>query len=426
MLSIYRILIFFLFPLFVILIYLRSILKKEDRTRYKEKIFSSSFNVIRNNTKKLIWFHAASIGETLSILPLIEEINKRDKGVDFLVTTVTLSSANILKTRLEAYKNIAHRFFPLDTENLSEKFLNEWKPNLICFVDSEIWPNFLFKIKKKNIPLVLINARITEKTLKRWLIFPDFAKKVFSNFDLCLPCSRESKNNLEKIKIKKLSYFGNLKFAIKVKKENLKESNIKILDNFNVWCASSTHDGEEEIIIKTHLEIKKKYKNILTLIIPRHINRVGRIKNLASKFDLNCQILNDNDRIDVNKEILIINSFGVLFKYYSYCKNIFIGKSLVKKLKTVGGQNPIEAAKFNCKIYFGPYVYNFEEIYKFLVDNNIAEQIKDEYDLSKKIIENLEKTKNLDDISINLLNTYGEKILQQTIMELSKFIEIKK
>jgi len=426
MLSIYRILIFFLFPLFVILIYLRSILKKEDRTRYKEKIFSSSFNVIRNNTKKLIWFHAASIGETLSILPLIEEINKRDKGVDFLVTTVTLSSANILKTRLEAYKNIAHRFFPLDTENLSEKFLNEWKPNLICFVDSEIWPNFLFKIKKKNIPLVLINARITEKTLKRWLIFPDFAKKVFSNFDLCLPCSRESKNNLEKIKIKKLSYFGNLKFAIKVKKENLKESNIKILDNFNVWCASSTHDGEEEIIIKTHLEIKKKYKNILTLIIPRHINRVGRIKNLASKFDLNCQILNDNDRIDVNKEILIINSFGVLFKYYSYCKNIFIGKSLVKKLKTVGGQNPIEAAKFNCKIYFGPYVYNFEEIYKFLVDNNIAEQINDEYDLSKKIIENLEKTKNLDDISINLLNTYGEKILQQTIMELSKFIEIKK
>ena len=426
MLSIYRILIFFLFPLFVILIYLRSILKKEDRIRYKEKIFSSSFNVNRNNTKKLIWFHAASIGETLSILPLIEEINKRDEGVDFLFITVTLSSANILKTRLEAYKNTTHRFFPLDTEKLSEKFLNEWKPNLICFVDSEIWPNFLFKIKKKKIPLVLINARITKKTLKRWLIFPNFAKKVFANFDLCLPCSSDSKNNLEKIKIKKLSYFGNLKFTIKVKEENLKESNVKILDNFNVWCASSTHAGEEEIIIKTHLEIKKKCKNILTIIIPRHINRVGHIKNLVSKFDLSCQILNDNEIIDINKEILIINSFGVLFKYYSYCKNIFIGKSLIKKLKTVGGQNPIEAAKFNCKIYFGPYVYNFEEIYKFLVDSNIAEQIKDEYDLSKKIIKNLEKTSNFDDISINSLNTYGEKILQQTIMELSKFIEIKK
>ena len=167
MLGIYRFLTFILYPLFIILIFLRSIYKKESRIRYKEKIFSSSFNSNRNIKKKLIWFHAASIGETLSIIPLVDEINNLNKNIEFLITTVTLSSANLLKKRLEGYNNVSHRFFPFDLESLSEKFLSLWRPNLICFVDSEIWPNFLFKIKEKKIPLVLLNGRITKKTYTR-------------------------------------------------------------------------------------------------------------------------------------------------------------------------------------------------------------------------------------------------------------------
>ena len=219
MLSVYRILIFFAYPLLIVLIYIRTFLKKEDQKRYKEKIYSSCFGINKNKNKKLIWFHAASIGETLSILPLIEEINNLNKNIDFLITTVTLSSAQLLVDRLKKNNHITHRFFPLDTESIAEKFLNGWKPDLVCFVDSEIWPNFLFKIKEKNIPLVLINGRITKKTLKKWNIFPHFAKKVFSNFNLCLPCSVESKKNLEKFKIEKISYIGNLKFTNKVKKK---------------------------------------------------------------------------------------------------------------------------------------------------------------------------------------------------------------
>ena len=424
MLSIYRILTNLLYPLFIVLIYFRSILKKEDQIRYKEKVFSSAFDSNRNNERKLIWFHAASIGETLSILPLIEEINNLHKNIDFLITTVTLSSANLLKKKLDQYNCVKHRFFPLDTEYLSERFLNEWKPNLVCFVDSEIWPNFLFKIKEKKIPLALINGRITKKTFKRWNMFPDFAKRVFGNFDLCLPCSKDSNNNLEKLQVKKLSYIGNLKFAAKIKKETMKESNIKILDNFKVWCAASTHKGEELFAIKTHIEIKKKHKNILTIIIPRHISRISTIKNLANKFDLNVQILNSGEAINKEKEILIINSFGVLIEYFNYCKNVFIGKSLIKKLSPVGGQNPIEAAKLNCKVYFGPYVYNFKEVYEFLKDNNMAEQIINEYDLSKKIIENLKNPKKIDYRNIDLLNNYGDKILQNTVIELNKLAKI--
>ena len=425
MLNVYRILTFFAYPLLIVLIYIRTFLKKEDQKRYKEKIYSSCFDVNKNKNKKLIWFHAASIGETLSILPLIEEINNLNRNINFLITTVTLSSARLLLERLRKKNHITHRFFPLDTESISEKFLNGWKPDLVCFVDSEIWPNFLFKIKEKNIPLVLINGRITKKTLKKWNIFPHFAKKVFSNFNLCLPCSVESKKNLEKFKIEKISYIGNLKFTNKIKKKSLDIPNIKILDTFKVWCAASTHEGEEIIALKTHLEIKKKYNRILTIIIPRHIDRVFYIKNLTEKFNLQSQILNEGDIINNTGEILIINSFGVMSKYFDYCKNIFVGKSLIKKLSTTSGQNPIEAAKLDCKIYFGPYVYNFQEVYDFLKNNNMAEQINNEYDLSDKIIENFKTPKKLNHQNINLLNSHGDKILHNTIVELNKLIKIK-
>jgi len=422
MLFVYRCLTFILFPLLVFLIYCRLIFNKEDKLRFKEKIFSSAFKPNKNNEKKLFWFHAASIGELLSILPLIEEINNSNKNIDFLITSVTLSSSKLIEEKLSQYNNITHRFFPLDTESLSRNFLNVWKPDLVCFIDSEIWPNFLFKIKEKKIPLVLINGRITKKTFNRWKIFPNFAREVFNSFDLCLAASEESKNNLEQLQVKNLAYIGNLKFSAKNIKEDLNESNKKILDSFKVWCAASTHKGEELIALKTHVEIKKKYNNILTIIVPRHINRVSYIKNLAKKFNLNNQILIDNDVINANTEILIVNSFGVLSKYFNYCKNIFIGKSFVKKLELVAGQNPIEAAKLGCKVFHGPYVYNFQEVYDLLKSHGISEQVNDEKELSEKIIENFENPKKINELQIDLLNIYGEKILKQTIAELNKLI----
>jgi len=407
------------------LIYLRSISKKEDRLRFKEKIFYTSFRVNRSDNKKLFWFHVASIGELLSILPLVEEINSSNKNIDFLITTTTLSSANLLKEKLNEYNNITHRFFPLDVMPLVKIFLRKWKPDLICFVDSEIWPNFLFEIKKRKIPLVLINGRITKKTFKRWNMFPTTAQKVFNNFDLCLACSEESENNLKKLYVKKLFYIGNLKFSVNIKKEKTNVTLVKRLDNFKVWCAASTHEGEEIIALKTHVEIKKKVSNVLTIIIPRHINRVSHIKKLTNKFNLKSQILDDKDEIEKGREILIINSFGVLSQYFNCSKNIFIGKSLIQKLKRVGGQNPIEAAKHGCKIYYGPYVYNFQEVYDFLKINNISEQIFNEKDLSQKIIENFNNPEKISFKNFDLLNSYGERILKQTSAELYKLTRTK-
>ena len=423
MLFVYRCLTLILYPLFIILIYFRSISNKEDKERFKEKIFFHHFNINKNDNKKLIWFHAASIGECLSILPLIEEINSTNKNIDFLITTVTLSSSRLLEKKLIKYNNIVHRFFPLDTKNLAQKFLNLWKPDIACFVDSEIWPNFLFKIKEQNIPLLLINGRITKKSFNKWNIIPSFAKKVFSNFDLCLAASEESKNNLQKLQVKNLKYIGNLKYSTKDTREEIDHSNKKILNNFKPWCATSTHNGEELIVLKTHLKIKKIYENVLTIIIPRHIDRSFYIKNLSNKFNLKTQILNDNDLINSDTEILIINSFGVLSKYFNLCRNIFIGKSFVKKIENVSGQNPIEAAKLGCKIFHGPYVYNFQETYELLKSYGIAKRVNNEQDLANEIVRSFEVPTIKNQSQIDLLNNYGETILKKTVLELDVYLK---
>ena len=281
----------------------------------------------------------------------------------------------------------------------------------------------MFKIKEKNIPLLLINARITKKSLNKWKIFFNFAKKVFNNFDLCLAASEESKNNLNNLQVKDLKYIGNLKYSVKKIFDEIKDSNKKILSNYNAWCAASTHNGEEYTVLKTHIKIKKKYKNILTIIIPRHINRSSHIENLSRKFSLNVQILNEGDLINTNVEILIINSFGVMSKYFNYCKNIFIGKSFIKKKQNVGGQNPIEAAKLGCKIFHGPYVYNFQEVYDPLKSYNVSEEINNEIELAEKIIEEFKNPEVTNQKQILFLNNYGKKILKETAATLDKYLK---
>ena len=144
---------------------------------------------------------------------------------------------------------------------------------------------------------------------------------------------------------------------------------------------------------------------------------------MATKYKLNCQILNDGDLVNLDKEILIINSFGVLSKYFNYCKTIFIGKSFIKKLKRVGGQNPIEAAKSGCKIFHGPYIYNFQEVYNFLELHNISEKIEDEKQLSEKIIENFKNSKQINQERIDFLNIHGDEILKRTVKEINKMIQ---
>ena len=418
----YRILTNILYPFLFILLLIRIFFKKEDPKRYKEKIFIN--NQERNNIFKsnLIWFHAASIGEFKSIMPIIKEINLKKKNYEFLITTNTRSSGNLALLEFEKFNNIHHRFMPYDVGHLIEKFLNVWQPKNIILVDSEIWPNLILKAHQKKIPLALINARLTKKSFNRWNIFPKTAKKIFGKFNLCLCSNKETKKFLETLNVKNLRYIGNIKFIKRSEDFEFDEKNSETLKNLRFWVAASIHKEEDIFCLKTHLELKKSFKDVVTIIAPRHIDRVNKIKLLCDSFKLKTQILNKKDKIFKDNDIIIINSFGHLHDYFQHAKSVFIGKSIIQKLKSDGGQNPIDAVNLNCKIYHGQYVSNFEEIYDFLNEYKISKKISDYNELSKNLVEDLKHPQKKEGNIINPIPALSKNIFNDTMTILEKFL----
>ena len=419
----YKILTNLIYPFLFIFLYFRVLLKKEDTVRFKEKILTKYFNIDKNSKLDLLWFHAASIGELKSVIPIIKNINNKSKNLEFLVTTTTLSSSKLASLEFEKLNNIKHRFIPYDVSHLVETFIDKWKPKKIFLVDSEIWPNLILKAKKRGISIALINARLTKKSFSRWSKFPMTAKKIFNKFDLFLCANQETKNYLEKLSAKNIRYFGNIKFFNEIKKKEFSQNNIQVIKKSRFWVAASIHKEEDIICLKTHLKLKKKFDDIITIIAPRHINRVDQIYNLSKKLNLNTQILNQNDRILSDKEIIIINFFGALQDYFQYARSVFIGKSLIERLKYDSGQNPIDAALLNCKIYHGPYVSNFDEIYQILKKNHIAKEIKNYNELSLNLENDLKDIQeNKRNLPNQFLKNLSQNILSKTMQTVENFI----
>ncbi len=418
----YRVLTTLLYPFLFLFIYYRKILNKEDPVRYKEKILVSHFNIKKKNKSKLIWFHAASIGEFKSIIPIIDYLNINNQNYEFLITTTTLSSGNLAKEELQKFNNVEHRYIPFDVNFLMGKFINLWKPDQIFLVDSEIWPNLIFKAKKYNIPIALINARLTLKTFNKWSLFPNVARRIFKIFDLCLCSNLETKNFLERLNIKNVYFKGNIKFIKKIDKTKISNLNENILLKKRFWFAASTHKEEDLFCLRTHLKLKEKFQDLITIIAPRHIDRCGEIKSLFEKSKLSVQILNKNQSILEKNEIIIINYFGALNDYFKYAKSVFIGKSIIEKLKNDGGQNPLEAAKLKCKIYHGPYVYNFKDIYEILEKNNISKTIKNYEELSSNLIVDLDNPKKENNEISEQIKILEQKTLKDTMSLVDNFL----
>ena len=419
MIQLYKIITTILYPFLILLTFLRKIIKKEDPKRFKEKIFSKSFNVKDKENAVLVWFHAASIGEYKSIIPIIEELNKLKKNLKFLVTTTTLSSGKIAEVELSQFNNVEHRYFPLDVPFLIKKFLEQWKPSYIFLVDSEIWPNLILNADKFNIPLAIINARLTFKTFSRWMIFPSIAKNILERFNMFICSNAETKKFLEKLGLKNVFFKGNIKFISKIAASKIYDINENYLHKKKIWFAASIHENEDKFCLKTHLEIKKKINEVVTIIAPRHIERSNKISHLAKKLNLKVQILNKNEKINEENEIIIINYFGALQNYFKFSKSVFIGKSIDKRFEQDGGQNPIEAAKLNCRVYHGQYVNNFLDIYKLLENNNISKKIDNFHDLSKRIVQDLSETNKKGYEPPSVINHLEQKTLDDT-MELVK------
>ena len=409
----YRILINLILFLSPIIILIRLLQKKEDPLRFKEKLGFYSKKKLKG---KLIWFHGASVGEILSVIPLIEKLEKNKQIKQILITSNTLSSSKIL-SRLKLKKTI-HQFLPIDTDYNTNKFLSYWDPSIAIFIDSEIWPNLITNIKKKSISLMLINARITKKSFTKWNFFPSSAKKLFQNFDMCLSSSLESKNYLKLLGAKKISYIGNLKFTQSEKTADELSSNIKkFFLTRKIWCASSTHELEEKICANIHKKLKIKYKNLLTVIIPRHIHRTKKIIKEIKELNLKIHLHDSRKKIDKETDIYLVNSFGQTQSFFKACKTVFLGGSIIEH----GGQNPLEAAKYGCQILHGPNVWNFKEIYNLLEVHGMSNKITTTKQLSLKVEQIFNSKKNSKKLQLKI-KILGNKILESTLNEINFYM----
>ena len=416
----YKLLTYLFYPFTPIYLQFRKLKQKEHSSRYIEKL--SKINSQRNDGF-LVWVHVASVGEAMSILPLIDKFIEEKKINKILITSITLTSGKILEKKFNQNSKVVHQFLPLDVPIFINKFLNHWKPNLSIFIDSEIWPNLILQTNKKKIPLLLVNARITRKSFDRWKFVIHFAKKIFEKFDLCIVSNQESENFLKILGARNIKSFGNLKFSNT--KKDLKKLDSNFLDkvkNRKIWCAASTHPTEEILCAKSHINVKKEYKNILTIIIPRHIDRVNKITQELSNLNLRVVTSSNLNELDIKTDILLVDSYGEASKFYNISKYVFLGKSLVKSLINDSGQNPIEPARLGCKILHGPNVSNFAETYNYFKTLGITSEINNSDELSLSLVEEFKANRPKNHEIEKKIEEYGLNVLNNVINEIKKYI----
>ena len=389
-------------------LYFRILRKKECPLRYQEKL---GISLKSRNNGYLIWFHCSSIGELKSIFPIIDHYLIKSQ---ILVTTSTLGSNEVFQKKYYNTKNIIHQYAPIDSPQIIKKFFKKWKPNIIFFTESEIWPNQIFYAKNNNVPIILLNARISNKSFIKWKLIKSSMNKILNCFDLILCQSNESANHFNYFETNNVKMVGNLKFVVSGDFEPQKE-NLDLQKRL-IFIALSTHPTEEEVCIKIHASLKSQYPNLLTIIIPRHINRIPEIQKIIIDTKLNFLIAESLDNFENNNDILIINSYGNTKKILKSSKYVFIGGSLANH----GGQNPIEVAYNNSLIFHGPHVYNFTEIYNFLNKENIAFKINSGGELIAQLKEkfNNYQNKNIKDKIIRM----GDEILFSIIKKLDQYI----
>ena len=390
-------------------LYFRIIKKKESPIRFREKLGITN---AQRHDGYLIWFHCASIGEFKSIIPIVDHYIKKNK---ILLTTSTLSSSEIFDKKYSDNKNIIHQFAPIDSPQIVKRFFLKWKPNIIFFTESELWLNQIFYAKNNNIPMILLNGRISKKSFYKWRLFKITMHEILKSFRLILCNSNQSADYFHYFKTNNIETIGNLKFIVS-KNLNFKDEDNISLQKRIIFVALSTHDTEEEFCVKAHTSLKLKYPNLLTLIIPRHIDRVAKIEGIVKKLKLNSLTQNSLSDIKDNTDILIINTYGNTQRFLKLSKYIFIGGSLINH----GGQNPIEVAYNNSLIFHGPYVHNFTEIYNFLNKENISYEVK----TVKELIDHLERNINFhqsNNIKEKIIKM-GDEILSMTIKKLDQYI----
>lgn len=335
---------------------------KEIPNRLKER---QGYPTQSRPAGSIIQFHAASVGELVSIFSVIQAIHIQDSSQSFLITTGTVTSFRILENFISHHpilaRHIIHQFIPLDIPQWINRFLTYWHPSLIVLAESEIWPNLIKEACQKKIPLALINGRLSDRSLKNWKICPSLIQNILSRFQWIISQSEHDQNNFAHLQIT-TDYLGNLKQTAQKLHFNSQEL-VELENYFNnspIWLAASTHPNEETLIAKTHAVLRKKWPNLITIIVPRHPERGQEIIN-----EIGIVAQRSKHELPFENGLWLCDTLGELGLFYRLADIVFIGNSLDVVHKG-GGHNPFEAARLNCTIATGPKIHNFRQAYYHL------------------------------------------------------------
>ncbi|MBO4294929.1 MAG: 3-deoxy-D-manno-octulosonic acid transferase [Alphaproteobacteria bacterium] len=348
---------------------------KEDVARFHERLGKA---VLPRPKGTLIWMHGASVGEAVSMLPLIKTLLQIYPDLHILVTTGTVTSADIMAKRLP--DRAFHQYFPLEHPLYAARFIRHWKPNLVLWFESEFWPCMLSTIKKRNTPLILINGRISNKSFRRWQQFEFAIHPILDCFTLCLGQSDEDTRRLQALGAKNTASLGNLKYAglplpVDEKKKALLAEQ---LNNRPKWLVSSTHDDEESKIGRFLKDLEAKVPNLITVIVPRHPERGVEIKEkLAHDYGLKVALRSQNEPIEKETEVYVADTIGELGIFYELINIVFVGGSLISH----GGQNFMEPSRYRDATIVGPHMFNFSDAMNRARKANAVMEVNDVLEL---------------------------------------------
>jgi 3-deoxy-D-manno-octulosonic-acid transferase len=308
----------------------------------------------------LAWMHGASFGEALSLIGLVEGMIAR--GFSVLVTTGTRTAADLIGARLPV--GAVHQYMPLDAPRWVARFLDHWQPNLAVIAESEIWPSMILALDAREIPLILVNGRMSERSFRGWERCPGTAKALLSRIAICLTQTQEDGARFAKLGAPRVSVAGNLKFDAPVPPADPQQLAYlgSMIARRPVWVAASTHPGEEAMVTYAHAMLKAQFPQLLTIIAPRHPARAPEVVESASALGLRSARRSAGGRPHPSVDVYIADTIGELGLFYRLSPLVFLGGSLVPR----GGQNPIEPVRLETAVLHGPHTGNFGAVYEAL------------------------------------------------------------
>ena len=329
---------------------------------------------------RLIWFHAASVGESLSVLTLIERMGERFPGAAFLITSGTATSAELIAKRMPP--RCRHQFAPLDAPGAVKRFLDHWRPDAGIFVESELWPLILTEARGRGVPLALLNARLSPKSVRGWTKYPETARFVLDHFRLMLTQNPTASEHLSMMgaDMERVETAGNLKATsapLPVDAGVLAELE-GALAGRPIWVAASTHPGEEAVVLAAHRALKQRHPDLCLLLVPRHPERGAEVAEMIGAAGLNHARRSAGQPL-AGQDVYLADTLGEMGTWYAAAPFVFLGGSL----REIGGHNPFEPAQAGAAVLTGPHVTNFAETFGPLKSLGGALEVKDAGDLER-------------------------------------------